>query len=140
MYDTPVTLRNGGACGALLHSHVSTYPSGSKQQQVTCYTHHDNNNEWLFVRPPRELYTLPDARPAGGASEPVLDGAVVMLRHVQTKMHLHSHVVIRTAIFAAPFPFNTALCSACHQGVARGVGVRRRGRPRPERPLARAGC
>ncbi len=83
-----VTIKNMGYGGGLLHSHVQTYPSGSTQQQVTCYHHKDANNDWFFY-PNR--------------SQPILDpkadlsfvgnGDVIRLLHAQTGRNLHSHQV-----------------------------------------------
>lgn len=50
-YGSVVTLRNQGLSGGLLHSHVQSYPQGSKQQQVTCYRHQDDNNYWQVIHP-----------------------------------------------------------------------------------------
>ncbi|ETN36343.1 uncharacterized protein HMPREF1541_08620 [Cyphellophora europaea CBS 101466] len=83
-----ITLKNMGYGGGLLHSHVQTYPEGSKQQQVTCYHHKDANNDWFFY-PNR-------SRPAYDAEAPlefIGDKDIVRLIHAQTGRNLHSHTV-----------------------------------------------
>jgi len=52
-FGSSITLRNNGNGGVLLHSHVQEYPSGSKQQQVTAYSHLDSNNYWTIL--PKDL-------------------------------------------------------------------------------------
>jgi dolichyl-phosphate-mannose-protein mannosyltransferase len=84
-----ITLKNQGLGGGLLHSHVQTFPEGSKQQQVTTYGHKDNNNQWYFQRE--------RGRPAWNESrdllEYVIDGMPIRLVHVSTNRNLHSHQV-----------------------------------------------
>ena len=106
-----VSIRHVNTQGGYLHSHVQTYPGGSKrmsqlarsvefysyiailasEQQVTLYPHRDQNNEWRIVN-------------ATGESEVGLDwakvpitylvpGARIKLRHIPTEKHLHSHDV-----------------------------------------------
>jgi dolichyl-phosphate-mannose-protein mannosyltransferase len=90
-----VTIKNNGYAGGLLHSHVQTFPHGSKQQQVTCYHHKDANNDWAIRYPHRDdgqLDGLPDPR---ADEEPrfLKHGDIVRLVHEQTKRNLHSHPV-----------------------------------------------
>lgn len=83
-----ITMKNMGYGGGLLHSHVQTYPEGSSQQQVTCYHHKDQNNEW-FVYPNR-------AEPEFDAeAEPrfIGHGSTVRFIHAQTGRNLHSHTI-----------------------------------------------
>lgn len=84
-----VTLKNMGYGGGLLHSHVQTYPEGSKQQQITCYHHKDSNNDWFFY-PNR-------SQPNYDAEDPdirfLTNGDVVRLVHASTGRNLHSHVM-----------------------------------------------
>jgi len=90
VYGSKFTLKNFGYGGGLLHSHVQRYPSGSEQQQITCYHHKDGNNDWIITKrrdngvvPPYENEPL----------EQVKDGDIVRLVHAMTMRQLHSHAV-----------------------------------------------
>jgi dolichyl-phosphate-mannose-protein mannosyltransferase len=74
--------------GGLLHSHVQTYPTGSTQQQVTCYHYKDENNEWV-IHPP---WKAPQYNPNDPISY-VADGDIIRLSHGPTTRNLHSHTV-----------------------------------------------
>jgi dolichyl-phosphate-mannose-protein mannosyltransferase len=87
-YGSRVTLKNMGYGGGLLHSHVQTYPEGSKQQQVTCYHHKDTNNDW-FMYPNREAPAYNET----AAPELVRNGDVIRILHSQTGRNLHSHAI-----------------------------------------------
>lgn len=91
MYHSFVTLKNQGLSGGLLHSHVQTYPEGSKQQQVTTYGHKDSNNNWIFQRPRGQ----PPYDPSNNntAIEYIIDGMHVRLMHPQSGRNLHTHDV-----------------------------------------------
>ncbi|KAL6920373.1 hypothetical protein FSST1_004399 [Fusarium sambucinum] len=80
------TIKNMGYGGGLLHSHVQTYPEGSKQQQVTCYHHKDTNNDWFFYPNRREEDYSPE-----GDLRFIGDNSVIRLIHAQTGRNLHSH-------------------------------------------------
>ncbi|ODQ81298.1 glycosyltransferase family 39 protein [Babjeviella inositovora NRRL Y-12698] len=83
-----ITLKNQGLGGSLLHSHVQTYPEGSKQQQVTTYAHKDANNEWKFdFGRPAVAFT------EGTNNVYVVDGMEVRLVHALTGKNLHTHDV-----------------------------------------------
>lgn len=84
------TLKNQGLTGGLLHSHVQTFPEGSKQQQVTTYSHKDANNNWLVQRARGEnIYDSENSEDI----EYVIDGMVVRLMHPMTGRNLHTHEV-----------------------------------------------
>lgn len=88
-YGSKITLKNMGWGGGLLHSHVQTFPVGSKQQQVTCYHYKDDNNNW-HILPKWGL----DEDEVFDTTKPIQflkDGDVVRLRHVPTTRNLHSH-------------------------------------------------
>ncbi|RUP16067.1 MIR motif-containing protein [Jimgerdemannia flammicorona] len=85
-YGSRVTFKNYGYGGGLLHSHIQTYPSGSEQQQVTCYHHKDGNNEWIVKKVREEPYN-PEV------IEYVGNGDVVRLVHEATQRNLHSHAI-----------------------------------------------
>lgn len=87
-YGSRTTLKNMGYGGGLLHSHVQTYPEGSKQQQVTCYHHKDANNDWFFFTNRDEV----DYQ-EGDPIRFVGDKAVIRLLHAQTGRNLHSHAI-----------------------------------------------
>eukprot|EP00931_Biecheleriopsis_adriatica_P041642 TRINITY_DN23782_c0_g1_i1.p1 TRINITY_DN23782_c0_g1~~TRINITY_DN23782_c0_g1_i1.p1 ORF type:complete len:726 (-),score=113.49 TRINITY_DN23782_c0_g1_i1:54-2231(-) len=67
-----------------LHSHNHNYPSGSRQQQVTGFDGHDDNDSWL-VQGPHGKDTE-----EGTAVE---DGDVVRLLHAVSRHYLHSHKI-----------------------------------------------
>ena len=75
--------------GGLLHSHVQVFPTGSGQQQVTCYHYKDNNNEWYIM--PR--WDEPPYNP-NAPIKFLAHGDVIRLVHVATTRNLHSHPVI----------------------------------------------
>ncbi len=84
------TLKNQGLTGGLLHSHVQTFPEGSKQQQVTTYLHKDSNNNWVFQRPrPEPYYDLDNSQEI----EYIVDGMLIRLVHPMTGRNLHTHAV-----------------------------------------------
>ncbi|KAI9322252.1 Dolichyl-phosphate-mannose-protein mannosyltransferase-domain-containing protein [Dichotomocladium elegans] len=92
-YGSKVTIKNYGYGGGLLHSHIQTYPEGSKQQQVTCYHYKDDNNHWV-IRPPRHNDGSSNLfEPEDGSVVFIKDGDVVRLMHNPTGRNLHSHPI-----------------------------------------------
>ncbi|KAH8554748.1 Dolichyl-phosphate-mannose-protein mannosyltransferase-domain-containing protein [Umbelopsis sp. PMI_123] len=90
VYGSKFTLKNFGYGGGLLHSHVQRYPSGSEQQQITCYHHKDSNNDWIITKK-RENGVVPSHE--DDVLERVKDGDIVRLVHAMTKTQLHSHAI-----------------------------------------------
>lgn len=87
-FGSKLTLKNMGWGGGLLHSHVQTYPTGSTQQQVTCYHYKDDNNHWLVLPTWNEPTYDPNAE-----LRYLKDGDVIRLSHAPTTRNLHSHTV-----------------------------------------------
>ncbi|OAJ44520.1 dolichyl-phosphate-mannose-protein mannosyltransferase [Batrachochytrium dendrobatidis JEL423] len=86
-FGSKVSIKNNARGGGLLHSHVQRYPSGSTQQQVTCYHHKDSNNEFLIMKPWGDTTDL--------MTEPIFveDGDKIRLVHISTFKNIHSHYV-----------------------------------------------
>ena len=83
-----VTLKNQGLTGGLLHSHVQTFPEGSKQQRVTTYSPRDSNNNWIF----KDLaLNLSMTQRQTQKLSMFLDSMTVRLIHPQTGRNLHTH-------------------------------------------------
>ena len=72
-FGSRVSLKNNGHGGGLLHSHVQTYPSGSEQQQITCYHHKDTNNDWIITK------AWNATAPQDSKIEMITDGEIVRL-------------------------------------------------------------
>lgn len=85
--DSLVTIKSQSLGSGLLHSHVQTYPEGSKQQQITTYSHKDTNNNWMF-----EL-VRDDPRNKFNESHYVVDGMKVRVVHKVSGRNLHSHQI-----------------------------------------------
>ncbi|KAK9498228.1 hypothetical protein O3M35_004088 [Rhynocoris fuscipes] len=89
-YGAIVTLKNRRTGGGYLHSHWHLYPEGigARQQQITTYTHKDDNNKWL-VKP----YQADDeqSNDSGNNIHLLKHGNLVRLEHVPTRRNLHSH-------------------------------------------------
>ena len=82
-YGSEVTIRHVNTNGGFLHSHGSNYKTGSKQQQITCYSHRDSNNIWIIEKI--------DNSTSLESFEPLRNGDVIRLLHRTTKRRLHSH-------------------------------------------------
>lgn len=87
-FGSEVTLKNMGMGGGLLHSHIQTFPEGSKQQQVTCYHHKDSNNDWIITPNRSDRAVVPEEEPRF-----IRDGSEIRFLHAQTGRNLHSHFI-----------------------------------------------
>ncbi|KAJ6487621.1 MIR motif-containing protein [Mycena sanguinolenta] len=92
-FGSTITVRHVST-GSYLHSHHLFYPAGSQQQQVALAPERSEATEWrIYNSTVRELdseeMVNKDALPA--PNQPVIAGSVVMLRHIPTGRHLHSH-------------------------------------------------
>lgn len=85
-YGAVITLKNHRTGGGYLHSHWHLYPegTGARQQQVTTYTHKDDNNLFLVKKYDSELDNDEDV-------ELVRNGNLIRLEHITTRRNIHSH-------------------------------------------------
>ncbi|KAI9495812.1 protein O-D-mannosyltransferase [Zychaea mexicana] len=96
-YGSKITVRHLATNGGYLHSHKSSYPQGSKQQQVTLYPHRDENNWWVIRKLNSTLDEANDPADVMGADgktwiQYIRHGDIVRLEHVSTSPRkLHSH-------------------------------------------------
>lgn len=83
-YGAIVTLKNHRTGGGYLHSHHHLYPAGvgARQQQITTYTHKDENNRWQIKPYNRERVE---------GTVVVRSGDLVRVTHAPTGRNLHSH-------------------------------------------------
>ena len=86
-YGAQVSLKNIGNNG-YLHSHWHLFPEGvgSRQQQITGYSHKDENNKWIIKKFDEEYKE-------DEAVQVVRDGDLIRLTHVMTGRNLHSHKI-----------------------------------------------
>ncbi|XP_059485234.1 protein O-mannosyl-transferase 2 [Neocloeon triangulifer] len=84
-YGAVVSLKNHRTGGGYLHSHWHLYPEGvgARQQQITAYTHKDDNNKWVI----RPITEETDASQINLLKH----GNYVRLEHLVTRRNLHSH-------------------------------------------------
>jgi dolichyl-phosphate-mannose-protein mannosyltransferase len=101
-FGSKITIRSSSYGAGILHSHVQTYPEGSKQQQITLYGHSDENNDWIVhrsynitnnesgnpIKKLEPLYTDEDYE-----VEFLKDGDHIRLNHNSTGKYLHSHFI-----------------------------------------------
>ncbi|KAJ9576808.1 hypothetical protein L9F63_006582 [Diploptera punctata] len=85
-YGAAITLKNHRTGGGYLHSHWHLYPEGvgARQQQITTYTHKDDNNLFLIKKYNSESSEDDEV-------EIVKNGDLVRLEHVTTRRNIHSH-------------------------------------------------
>ncbi|XP_018085850.1 protein O-mannosyl-transferase 2 isoform X2 [Xenopus laevis] len=85
-YGSTITLKSLRTAAGYLHSHWHLYPEGVgvRQQQVTTYSHKDQNNLWIIKKHNSE-------RDPGSPVEFVRHGDIIRLEHKVTGRNLHSH-------------------------------------------------
>ncbi|KAJ2611558.1 hypothetical protein H4S08_003105 [Coemansia sp. RSA 1365] len=89
-YGSRIRIRHAATNAGYLHSHMSNYETGSKQQQVTLYGFRDDNNYWVITRTEAaEQKMLNSSNP--NALQQIKDGDTVRLMHWKTHRRLHSH-------------------------------------------------
>ncbi|AGO09941.1 AaceriAAL050Wp [[Ashbya] aceris (nom. inval.)] len=78
-YGSEVVIRHSNSLGGYLHSHELAYPGGSEEQQITLADFEDANNQWTVE--PVYNEAMDDII---SSAQPVRNGDLIKLRHVQT--------------------------------------------------------
>lgn len=81
-YGSEISIRHINTNGGYLHSHGSNYKTGSKQQQITCYSHRDTNNIWIVESIDNSTKST---------FQQLKNGDTIRLLHKTTQRRLHSH-------------------------------------------------
>ncbi|RMZ81284.1 hypothetical protein DV737_g2558, partial [Chaetothyriales sp. CBS 132003] len=94
-FGSEITLRHHNTQGGYLHSHPHSYPTGSKQQQVTLYPHKDENNVFLVENATQPVLpgniTVPGPWAWSNTTDLIRNGDVIRLYHTATHRRIHSH-------------------------------------------------
>ncbi|XKL64652.1 hypothetical protein PGB90_004738 [Kerria lacca] len=87
-YGAVISLKNHRTGGGYLHSHYHLYPEGvgARQQQITTYTHKDENNHWRVKHYEKEYEEESPVKL-------LKHGDLIRLEHVASKRNLHSHKI-----------------------------------------------
>ncbi|KAJ3041920.1 hypothetical protein HDV00_008429 [Rhizophlyctis rosea] len=91
-YGSIVYFRHEATNGGYLHSHKSTYPGGSKQQQITLYPFRDENSGFKVLLP-LDVVNGTIHETTVTEFKRLKHGDIVRLEHVPTQKRLHSHDV-----------------------------------------------
>ncbi|KAJ2499190.1 hypothetical protein GGH96_003704 [Coemansia sp. RSA 1972] len=91
-YGSRIRIRHAATNAGYLHSHLSNYESGSKQQQVTLYGFRDENNYWMITRTEAAEQHVQNSTDSA-ALQQIKNGDIVRLMHYKTHRRLHSHDV-----------------------------------------------
>ncbi|KAA1083779.1 hypothetical protein PGT21_006599 [Puccinia graminis f. sp. tritici] len=89
-----VTIKHTNTLGGYLHSHAQFYPTGSHQQQITLYPHHDDNNVWTVLGRLADDIDLVHRKPPDFYYKnrvPVNGSTFIRLNHPLTDKRLHTH-------------------------------------------------
>ncbi|WAQ84539.1 hypothetical protein PtA15_5A109 [Puccinia triticina] len=89
-----ITIKHTNTLGGYLHSHAQFYPTGSHQQQITLYPHHDENNLWTVLGRLADDLDIIHRKPPDFYYKnrvPVNGSTFIRLNHPLTDKRLHTH-------------------------------------------------
>ncbi|KAJ1998292.1 hypothetical protein GGI04_005068, partial [Coemansia thaxteri] len=89
-FGSRIRIRHDATNAGYLHSHLSNYETGSKQQQITLYGFRDDNNYWVITRTDADEEAFQNSTDPH-ALQQIKDGDIVRLMHWRTHRRMHSH-------------------------------------------------